>query len=288
MSESVIADFVARFVTEDTRGEPVEGRVVLSQKRLVLVTSNGKTTVTLDSIFDVSVGYVPPNLEEFFQDTVTLAYRRAEKRSVVVIEAGSEEVTRFKMLLFKALLNGTKVQVNHPARIGGRVTDGGYRTATLAVKPGTMAFVEVDDSFTIELATVTHFEKIERAVGGNSRAVISVRHASEGRAATSEINIKSDRKMNVLGRYVRLEYSEINSELSKIQVSDQEIETLVAIYTHGDVTSAAKMLGMDSSSVTMLLEDLREKELLLEDETGLGLTARGRLLVSKRIEDVNS
>lgn len=288
MSETVIADFVARFVTDETRGEPIEGRVVLSQRRLVLATGSGKTTVPLESIFDVSVGYVPPNLEEFFQDTITLAYRQGDSRSVVVVEAGSEEVARFKTVLFKALLNGTKVRVNHPARIGGRVTDGGYRTATLAVRPETIAFVETDESFEIELATVTHFERIERDVGAETRPVISVRHASEGRAVTTEIAIRSDRKMNVLGRYVRLEYSEIRSELSKIEVSEQEIETLVAIYTHGDVTSAAKMLGADSSAVTMLLSDLREKELLVENEEGLGLTARGRLVVSKRIEDVNA
>ena len=288
MGETVIADFVARFVTDDTRGEPVEGRVVLSQKRLVLVASDGKTTVPLHSIFDVSVGYVPPNLEEFFQDTVTLAYRQEDGRSVVVIEAGSEEVTRFKTVLFKALLNGTTVRVNHPARVGGRVTGGEYRPAKLAVKPGTISFVETDEPFVIKLATVTHFEKIERAVGGDSRPVISVRHASEGQAVTTEIDISSNRKMNVLGRYIRLEYSEISSELSKIDVSEQEMETLVAIYTHGDVTSAAKMLGADSSQVTMLLEDLRTKELLVEDESGLGLTARGRLLVSKKIEDVNA
>lgn len=288
MSETVIADFVARFVTDETHGEPVEGRVVLSQRRLVLVRASGKTTVPLESVFDVSVGYVPPNLEEFFQDTVTLAYRQGDGRSVVVVEAGSEEVARFKTLLFKALLNGTTVRVNHPARIGGRVTGGNYRTATLAVKPEMIAFVGTDEPFEIELATVTHFERIERAVGGDTRPVISVRHASEGRAVTTEIDIESNRKMNVLGRYVRLEYAEIRSEVSKVDVSEQEIETLVAIYTHGDATSAAKMLGADSSAVTMLLSDLRKKELLVEDEDGLGLTARGRLIVSKRIEDVNA
>lgn len=289
MSEQVIADFVARFVVDDDPNpDPVSGRVVLSPKRLVLATGDSKTTVPLSTVFDVSIGYVPPKLSEFFNDTVTLAYERDGERSVAFIEAGSEEVKRFKTLLFKALLNGTTVSVKHPARVGGRVTNQPFQPANLAVRPGELAFVDGPEPFAIELPTVTHFEKIEREVAGETRPVISVRHASDGQAATSEIALQSSRKTNVLGRYVRLEYSEIRAELAAIDVSDEEVETLVAIYSHGDASNVAQVLGKDSSSVTMLLNDLERKGLLTAGDDGLSLSTRGQLVVSRRIEDVNA
>lgn len=289
MDEKVIADFRARFVVEASPGmEPVQGRVVLSQKRLVVATGENRTTVPLKTIYDVSIGYVPPKLEEFFRDTVTIAYERTDGRSVVFLEAGSDKVKRFKTLLFKALLNKTTVFVKHPARVGGRIMDQSFGPAVLTVQPGTVMFGDRSDPFTIELPTVTHFEKIEREVGGSNRPIISVRHVENAQTVTSEIAMDSSRKMNVFGRFVRLEYSEAQSELARISVSDEEIETLVALYSHGDTMSVAKVLGKDTSRVTMLLNDLQKKGLLEEDENGMAVTTHGQLLVSKRIEDVNA
>lgn len=289
MDETVIADFRARFVVEATPGsEPVQGRVILSQKRLVMASNEAKSTIPLQTIFDISVGYVPPKLEKFFRDTVTIAYENDDGRTVVFLEAGSDEVKRFKTLLFKALLNKTSVFVKHPARIGGRVTDRSFGPASMVVDPGRVSFGETADPFTIELPTVTHFEKIERELGGTKRPIISVRHVDGGQSVTSEIAMDSSRKMSVFGRYVRLEYSEAKSELSRIDVSDEEMETLVALYSHGDTMSVAKVLGKDTSRVTMLLNDLQRKGLLEEDASGMSVTTQGQMLVSKRIEDVNA
>ena len=60
MSESVVADFVGTFNSEaSVRQEPVKGRILLSERRLVLAADEGKVTIPLSSIFDVSVGTVP-------------------------------------------------------------------------------------------------------------------------------------------------------------------------------------------------------------------------------------
>lgn len=123
MSESVIADFVATFNSErSTRAEPVKGRVLLSQKRLVLAADNSKTTIPLSAIFDVAVGHVPPDLGDFFDSTVTVAFEKGDDRFVAVVEADDETIEKFSTVLFKALLNGTDTTVQHPAEIGGRVT----------------------------------------------------------------------------------------------------------------------------------------------------------------------
>ncbi|WP_135825942.1 CheF family chemotaxis protein [Halorussus ruber] len=284
MSEKVIADFVARFSLDTFDSpEPVKGRIVLSRKRLVLATTDSKTTVPLSAIFDINVGHVPGELESFFQDTITIAYREDDRRRVAVVEAGSEEVARFKTVLFKAALSGTKAKVKHPARVGGRVTGSNFRTAKLKIRPGEVGFA-CSDPVTVNLANVTHFQKAKREVG----PVLVVRHADEGQSVTSEFAIDSDRKLNLLGRYLRLEYSELAQEAEDIDTSEDEMEALVAIYSGARSGDLAGTLGVDSSRVTMILNDLREKGLVDEGEKGLSLTARGQLVVSDRIESVNT
>jgi helix-turn-helix protein len=284
MSETAIADFVARFSLDTFDSpDPVKGRIVLSRKRLVLATSDSKTTIPLSAIFDVNLGQVPNELESFFQDTITIAYRRDDRRRTAVVEAGSEEVSRFKTVLFKAELNGTPVKAKHPARVGGRVTNSSFQSAKLKIEPGKVRFAG-SNPVTVDLANVTHFQKADRDIG----PVLVVRHAEEGQSVTSEFCLDSDRKLNLLGRYLRLEYSELAKEAEDVSTSEDEMEALVAIYSGARSGDLAGTLGVDSSRVTMLLNDLREKGLIDEGEKGLSLTASGQLLVSDRIESVNS
>lgn len=284
MSEKVIADFVARFSLDTFDSpDPVKGRIVLSRKRLVLATTDSKTTIPLSNIFDINVGQVPGELESFFQDTITIAYEEDDHRRVAVVEAGSEEVSRFKTVLFKAELNGTQAQVKHPARVGGRVTGSSFQSAKLKLELGEVQFAG-SNPVTVDLANVTHFQKAERDIG----PVLVVRHAEEGQSVTSEFGIGSDRKLNLLGRYLRLEYSELAQEVEDVDTSEDEMEALVAIYSGARSGDLAGTLGVDSSRVTMLLNDLREEGLIDEGEKGLSLTARGQLLVSDRIESVNT
>ena len=284
MSEKVIADFVARFSLDTFDSpEPVTGRIVLSRKRLVMATDDAKTTVPLSRIFDINVGHVPGELEGFFQDTITIAYRDGDRRRIAVVEAGGEEVSRFKTVLFKAELNGTSAHVKHPARVGGRVMGSSFRPAKLKIRPGTVRFV-ADDPVTVDLASVTYFEKDDRKSG----PVVVVRHADEGQSVTSEFAVESDRKLNLLGRYLRLEYSELAKQVEDVDISEDEMEALVAVYSGARSGDLAGTLGVDSSRVTMLLNDLREKGLIEEGAKGLSLTAQGRLLVSDRIESVNT
>ena len=284
MSEKVIADFVARFSldTFDTP-EPVSGRIVLSRKRLVLATGDSKTTVPLAAIFDINVGHVPGELESFFQDTITIAYEDGDARRAAVVEAGGEEVSRFKTVLFKAQLTGSEARIRHPARVGGRVTDRQFRPAKLQIRPGAVRFVG-SEPVAVELANITYFQKERREVG----SVVAVRHADEGRSVTSEFALETERKLNLLGRYLRLEYSELAKEVEDVDLSETEMEALVAVYSGARSGDLAGTLGVDSSRATLLLNDLREKGLIDEGRKGLSLTAQGQLLVSDRIESVNT
>ncbi|EMA68360.1 CheF family chemotaxis protein, partial [Halorubrum distributum] len=112
MEESVVADFVGRVhAASFGTDEPVTGRVLLSQRRLVLATDDGKETVPLSRVFDVVVGSVPGDLRSFFNDSVTVAYEQDGSRRAALVEGEPEDMDKFVRLLFKALLRNVTVTV---------------------------------------------------------------------------------------------------------------------------------------------------------------------------------
>lgn len=292
MSESVIADFVAGFNASTVdRGEPKKGRIVLSQKRLVLATkasSGGKVTIPLSNIFDVAVGHVPPDLGDFFQSTVTIAFRQGNTRHVAAVEADDEKISKFSTVLFKALLNGTPMTVKHPERIGGRVTGENFAPARLMLKPQAVTFTSDQSSFDIDLSTVTDFEQTKREIKGGVRETLQIRHMRNGQALTSLLATDSSREMSLLGRYLRLEYSDIVEDLADVELTEDKTELLVAVYSTGDGVSLANVLDTEPSQITMLLNDLEADGLVASTETGTELTPKGRIVVSDRLEAVNA
>ncbi|MFB6151867.1 MAG: CheF family chemotaxis protein [Haloarculaceae archaeon] len=289
MSESVIADFVASFNSEaSARSEPVKGRILLSEKRLVLAADEGKVTIPLTAIFDVAVGHVPQGLGDFFSSTVTVAFERGGDRLVAAIEAGDDKIEKFTNVLFKALLNGTEMTVKHPARVGGRVTGESFEPAKLFLRPQAVRFKRADDTVNVALSTVSNFDRLSREINGASQSVLSVRHMPNGQSMMTLAAIESARKMSILGRYLRLEYNDLMSELEDVTVSDDEVEALVAIYSTGPSVSLANVLDMDGSQLTMVLNDLMEDGLVADGDEGPQLTPKGRVVVSNYLEEVNS
>ena len=292
MSESVIADFVGSFNSEvTTRDEPVQGRVVLSQRRLVLAASESeKITIPLTSIFDISVGHVPDNLGDFFKSTVTVAFDRGEKRLVAGIEADDDTIDKFATVLFKAVLNGTEVSITERARVGGRVTDDGFHSAALVLQPGAVAFRQGgDDTFEVDLGTVIEFKRTTTDINGQKRPVIRFRHMIDGTAVTTLVALSSPRKMSILGRYLRLEYGDVMQELKDLDLGQDEVEVLVAIYSAGDMAGVplASILDREAAAVSMLLEDLTEDGLVQDAADGPSLTPKGEIVASRHLEDVN-
>jgi helix-turn-helix protein len=287
MGDSVVADFVTNLIPDTGRyEEPVRGRVLMNRAEVVLVTPEDRVRFGVENVFDVAYGSAPEELRAFFEDTVSVAYEASGSKRVALVEGADDTVQRFADLLFKAVLNGTTVAVNHPARIGGRVTDGGFTRGTLQLDDAAVT-VRSGDTFTIEASTVSGFERLQREVSGTERPVLSVSHAERGDIVTTEIALSPERKMNVLGRFLRIEYSKLRRELEDVPLEDTEIETLVALYSGATEGSLAGMLGVETTQVQTLLSRLVEKGLLAESDGGWELTPIGTLAVGEHLESVN-
>ncbi|UWG52240.1 Component of chemotaxis system associated with archaellum, contains CheF-like and HTH domain [Halalkaliarchaeum sp. AArc-CO] len=288
MGESVVADFVGRVHTADVAGnEPVAGRVLLSQRRLVLATDEVKTTVPLSSVFDVAVGTVPGDLQSFFSDTVTVAYTDGNARRTAVVEGNPEPMERFTTVLFKALLHDVTASVRHPAKVGGRVTDEPDQRAAIKLGDGELSFVGCREPFSIDLSTVVDYERLQRTLDGETRPTLSVRHVPEGSPVTSLVTVSSERTLNVIGRYVKLEYGEVMEEVYELDPTEEELQILVTLYTaDGDVTVSDIVTG-DATRASMVLEGLRDRGLVVDGEGGPTLTPKGQMVVSTYLESVN-
>lgn len=291
MSESIIADFVAQFDSSvATRAEPAKGRVLLSQKRLVLaVNSNDRLTIPLSSVIDVAVGHVPDEIQGFFESTVSLAFELKGQRHKAVVEAENSTIQKFATVLFKAVLNGTRMSVKHPARVGGRVTDETFVPCRLFLRPQSVRFKTDEETVELELATVTKFTRGNRDINGSSQPVLELQHMPSGEAMVTMAAMDTPRKMTILGRYLRLEYTELMNELKDVEITADEKEILTAIYSGGgqEGVSLAGIVDIDPSNVTMVLNRLEEKELVVDTASGTRLTPKGQIVVNRYLEEVN-
>ncbi|OYR55869.1 CheF family chemotaxis protein [Halorubrum halodurans] len=289
MEESVVADFVGRVHASDVGDdEPVRGRVLLSQRRLVLATADARTTIPLSRVFDVVVGTVPGDLKSFFSDSVTVAYERGGTRSTALVEGEPDDMDRFTRLLFTALLRDVTVTVRHPAKVGGRVTDATDRKASVSPSAGSIGFVGCDEPFSVDLSTVIDYDRTARTLAGTRRPALVFRHVPEDRTVTSIVTVPDERTLNVLGRYIRLEYEEVRTEIEELDPTEEELEVLVSIYSAGGEASVSQVVTGDATRTSMILDSLRESGLVVDGEAGAALTRKGRMVVTTYLESVNS
>ena len=289
MEESVVADFVGRVHAANLESdEPATGRVLLSQRRLVLATDDGKETVPLSRVFDVVVGSVPGELRSFFNDSVTIAYERDGARRSALVEGEPDDMDKFVRLLFKTLLRNVTVTVRHPAKVGGRVTDATDHRASVSVSPGEIRFGNCPEPFTVDLSAVIDYERTDRTVGGKKRPALVFEHVVDDRTVTSITTVPNERALNILGRYIKIEYDEAMEELESFDPTEEQLEILVSIYSAGGEANIADVVTGDVTQTSMILDTLREAELVADGESGAALTRKGQMIVSSSLESVNA
>jgi len=284
---TLLADFRARFVADDVNdGEPVPGRIVMNRNQLVLAGGGERINVPLDAVFDLAVGHVPAGVSEFFDDSVTVAWMDDDRRHVAIVEAGREAVDRFASVLFKAHLNGTTVAVVHPARLGGRVIDTPVTAATVVLEPEGVAF-RGERPFTVIVSTVTAFAWEERTIAGRKRPTLVVTHHEDDTDVESLVHVPDSRKFNVLGRYLRREHRQVVADLEDVTVSEEGLQILVGLHAASGLADPGNLLD-DPGQADAVLARLREKGLLVDGEGATEITSRGRVLVNRRLEEVNN
>jgi helix-turn-helix protein len=270
---------VVRDGRELTDAEWTGGRILLSNRRLVLASSNGKRTIPLTSIGSLDGRTDVNQLVAKVSGYVSL---RLTDGDVVLVSA--EDSESFERLLYRALLDRRVVLVRHPAVEGGVVTDAEWKKGRLKIDEGAVALAVADGSFVeIDLDDIGSMETNERSVQEEKRRVLEVEHSEDGTSVQTYIS-GSSRRCSILETLLRK--GESRSEVG-VDLSERQNEVLMALYSGVSPFEIPDFLGMDVDEVESVFDRLIELDVIEEIRTRreVALNARGRNIASEAMND---
>jgi helix-turn-helix protein len=279
--EQKLADEQGKFMQVVSEGRKASGvewqrcRLLLSNKRLMILTNEGKKTLPLAKMSSIkSRGDVN---EAIAQVSSYLSIQIGA--DVYLVSPTNDE--SFEEKLYGAVLDQRVVLVKHPAVKGGVVQNSGWEKARLKLGDGTVDLAIASGQFVeIERDDVGTVELTEQDVRGEERRVAEIEHAIEDTVVQTHVS-GPGRVVGVLGGLVR-QQQEIDAD-----VSQAEQEVLMALYSGVSPFKIPEFVGMDVEQVEEIYDKLVEAGLLQEVRTrrDVSLKARGRNIASDVISN---
>ncbi len=290
----LLANFHADLVHDAEDPIRVEDcQVTLEDEDLRLEGQDYAAAIDIQTIFDLKLGQPPMSVAGTF-DTKTLTIAvEAEKdfgersRDIYFLtDTDEESIEHFGQLLFKSVLNGTEVAVRHPAEIGGRRTNSSFTIGELHLGNRSVGFSKIDVPFKVDIESIIDFSRKQQDLLGETREIISVEYVRDGRTIVFEAALNPDRKRFLLGRYLRLEYTKVQRELGKMDLSPPETKALATLYTMNGKSKLQTLLSGRSESSIKVLQLLQKRGLLDATEGHVQLTPKGWIMIRTRFNDV--
>lgn len=279
--EQKLADVQGRFmqvVSDGRKASDVEWqscRLLLSNKRLLILTNESKQTIPLGKVSSIkSRGDVNEAIAQ------VSSYLSIQIASDVYLVAPQDQES-FEGKLYGAVLDQQIVYVKHPAVEGGVVQDAGWQKARLKIGEGTVdlaiasgQFVEIDRS---DVGTV---ELTEQTVNDNQRRVAEIEHLVEDTVVQTHVT-GPGRIVTILAGLVRQEHE------PDADISQAEHEVLMALYSGVSPFKIPDFVGMEVEEVEEIYDELVEEGLLQEVRARreVSLQPRGRNIASEVIEN---
>lgn len=254
------------------------GRIILSNKRVIVATQDGKFTIPLSEVRTIGGRYDINQAIASVSDYVSL--HRGD--NVVLFNLPSTE--DFTWLLYEALLDETIVLAKHPAVEGGVVQSSDWNKGQLSMDKNAVGVAIANGSFVeIELTDVGSVESDTRTVTGEERPVVEVEH-TEGATSVETHLSGTERRCELLGSLFGQRAREHEAE---IDLDGAEQQVLMALYSGVSPFEIPEFVGMDIDVVEETYERLIELDVLDEvrRRREVTLTTRGRNLASESIND---
>ena len=283
--ERKIVDTRGRFtqVVKDGRelndAEWTGGRILLSNKRLILASGSGKRTIPLDKIRRLDGRTYVNQLVAKVSGYVSL---QLSTNDVILVSADDPE--SFERMLYRALLDRAVVLARHPAVEGGVVTDAEWEKARIKIEDSAVDLAIADGSFVeIDLDDIGSMEANERSVKGEERQMLEVEHSEGGTSVQTYIS-GSARRCAILETLLRK--GESRSEIG-VDLTERQNEVLMALYSGVSPFEIPNFLGMDVDEVEEVFDRLIELDVIEEIRTRreVALNARGRNIASEAMND---
>lgn len=283
--ERKLADSTGKFVQVVRDGRKVadlewqSGRILLSNRRVVLASGEGKRTIALSKVSSVTNRRDADNAM-----TPVSGYFSLQVGADVHLVAPAD-VDEFEAGLYDALVDGEVVLVKHPALKGGVVQDTEWEKGRLSVDPHEVELGVASGQFVeVEVEDVGGVTVTERAVNGTDRRVLEVEHTvADGTSVETHISGAS-RHVAVLESLVSKGPS---ADAADVELSDAERQVLMALYSGVSPFEIPDFVGMDVAEVEEIFDRLVETGVLDEKRVRreVRLKARGRNIASEVIAD---
>ena len=282
--EYKITDTRGRFVQAVRDGREVNdaawanGRILLSNQRLILAGAAGKRTLPLPKIRKVGGRF------DVNQNVATVADYVALRVPSGVVLVAPAEFDEFERDLYGALLNDVSFLARHPAVAGGVVQNTEWEKARVKVEDEAVSVATVGGTFVeIRLDDIGDIMTGERTIVEKTRTVVEVEHSEDGTSVQTYLS-GSSRAINIL--QTLFQKGEKQTDVS-IELSQTDKQVLTALYSGVEPFDIPAFLGLDVDEVETLFERLIDHNVV--DEVRIRreveLTARGRSIASDVIGD---
>ncbi|SFR43836.1 CheF family chemotaxis protein [Halogeometricum limi] len=285
--EKKVADTSGRFLQVKRGGRKLNdanwtnGRILLSNQRLILAGTGGKRTFPLSSIQQLGGRFDVNQRIATVSDYLALQYDDGEN----VVLVAPKDFEEFELELYGALLNSVRFLVRHPAVEGGVVQNTEWEGARMKVEDEAVSIATVSGSFVhVRLDDIGDIEMGRRTVREEPREVIEVEHSNDEGTSLQTYISGPERPVSILKSLLRIgeEQSETALELSK-----QDKQVLMALYSGVSPFDIPAFLGIDVDDVEELFVRLIDHHVL--DEVRIRheveLNARGRSIAADAIDD---
>jgi helix-turn-helix protein len=283
--EHKIADTQGKFLQVVKNGRKLNdpdwtsGRILLSNKRLVLAGSSGKRSIPLSDVKGLKGRYDVNQAVASVSD-----YLSVEFDNNVVLIGTSIDIEAFETDVYGALLNQEMILTQHPAVEGGVVQDTDWEKArvkideglvNVAIASGTFVAIELDDIGSVERAT--------RTVEGEQRTVLEVEHTQGDTSVQTYISGETRRCALLESLFLKGE----RKNEGGVELDEVEKEVLMALYSGVSSFEIPDFLGMDVDEVEAIFERLIELDVLEEvrKRREVSLKTRGRNIASESINE---
>lgn len=283
--EYKVADTRGRFTQAVKNGRKVNdvswtnGRIVLSNRRVVLVGNEGKRTIALSEVEGIGGRY------DASQDVARVSNYVSLRLGEEVFLLTSDDHEAFRTDLYRAFLDRRVVYARHPAVAGGVVQDTEWEQARVKVEADGISVAQQSGAFVrLELDDIGTLEEAERTVVDEKRTVIEAEHTDEDGTSVRTYLSGEPWHVAVIKSYLGQGQKQTQGS---IELSEAEREVLMALYSGVSSFEVPNFLGMEVDRVEETFERLVELDVLEEVRTRreVNLLPRGRNIASEAMNE---
>lgn len=255
-----------------------DSRVIITTERLLL---RGEEAIEIPiAEIDEIGGRFDVNQTVSAESSYTTIYRNDD---AWLVSAGDQE--RFRLTLYRALLNESVIYVKYPAVLGGVVQSSSWQRGRVAISQESVR-IQLEDGqrVTIERADIGEFERDTRSVAGEQRTVLEVEHTDEENQSVQTYVSGRNRHISVLKDIFE---EDADQNRTALELTETERRVVMALHSGVSPLGIAEFVGIDVERVEEIYDRLIERDVLevVRERKDVTLTTRGRKVASEKMSN---